>query len=608
MNEHIIEYCLEYLSSDSNPEFGILITGPWGCGKTYLIKNLITKLPEIGSSENEVLSISLYGTSTVKEIDQKIFNELHPILSSKTMRMAGLLLKSAIKIGTSVDLNSDGQGDLNFAINSIDISKSDTDNKINKKVIIIDDLERCSIEPSLVLGYFSELVLSFGLKAIFVGNVEQIDNKESFDMVKEKMIGAEFTSVPDTKEAILHFIQELSLIDHTTDLFKYSYEIMQNLKCSILRILRQCFYNFKFLLNKFPDTISNDYLSNVFKIFMALFVQKMDGSIKPENIDKTIQAYLEYEVSFNSYSEGNKEKQYSLMFFNKFIPLSTVWRHIIFDGIFTHDLILEAYRFDEKSLNDAQEVNSNSLAFIMHNWRDLKKNSFESAYKKLRIDFSAAKYLNPAEIIHYTYMNLIFINGSLIKKQKDVLISEVISFIKKHSNEIEIIEDIGLTTFIYSGYGIPDENADLEKIKSELLHNNDNLLKHDVKHSFINELNEIDKNHKELGRNLTRSEKYRTYPVLSFVNHKQFVDKVLALSAEDQQFFIYCVEARYGIEKEKHNIGQEFQSEKTNIENMITYVSKRKKASLYNPYSLKLKYLQERLEYINSCFVAKETA
>ena len=40
MNEHIENYCIDYIESEFNPQFAILIKGEWGCGKTYFINKL----------------------------------------------------------------------------------------------------------------------------------------------------------------------------------------------------------------------------------------------------------------------------------------------------------------------------------------------------------------------------------------------------------------------------------------------------------------------------------------------------------------------------------------------------------------------------------------
>ena len=40
MNEHIKKYIEYYIELD-DPQYAVLLTGNWGCGKTYFIKKLI---------------------------------------------------------------------------------------------------------------------------------------------------------------------------------------------------------------------------------------------------------------------------------------------------------------------------------------------------------------------------------------------------------------------------------------------------------------------------------------------------------------------------------------------------------------------------------------
>ncbi|WEO85030.1 P-loop NTPase fold protein [Pasteurella multocida] len=42
MNEHIEEYLDIYLTKE-NIEYATVLTGEWGCGKTYFIRNYIKK-------------------------------------------------------------------------------------------------------------------------------------------------------------------------------------------------------------------------------------------------------------------------------------------------------------------------------------------------------------------------------------------------------------------------------------------------------------------------------------------------------------------------------------------------------------------------------------
>lgn len=78
MSKHIREAIWDYLKSDTS-EYALLLNGKWGSGKTYFWKNVIEK--HLGSElegENQIVYISLYGISSVREIETKILSEFLP--------------------------------------------------------------------------------------------------------------------------------------------------------------------------------------------------------------------------------------------------------------------------------------------------------------------------------------------------------------------------------------------------------------------------------------------------------------------------------------------------------------------------------------------------
>lgn len=102
-NEHIEQYLRWYLSESCNsPFFAVLINGSWGSGKTYFIKEFMQEynghaLRIGGKTEDNFIYISLYGLSSTSEIDDLIFQRIHPILSSKSAAITGKVLKGLLK-------------------------------------------------------------------------------------------------------------------------------------------------------------------------------------------------------------------------------------------------------------------------------------------------------------------------------------------------------------------------------------------------------------------------------------------------------------------------------------------------------------------------------
>ena len=147
-NKHITEYLHYYLGLKNEPEYAILLRGKWGSGKSWYINDFISK------SNTEFIYVSLNGVTSFKEIEDSFFQQLHPVLASKGMKIAGKFLKGLLKTTIKVDLDNDNQSDATIT-SSIpnDIELPSYFKNIQDRVLIFDDLERCSIEIENILGY-----------------------------------------------------------------------------------------------------------------------------------------------------------------------------------------------------------------------------------------------------------------------------------------------------------------------------------------------------------------------------------------------------------------------------------------------------------------------
>jgi len=180
-NAHVTEYLDYYLSLNGSPGFAILLRGEWGSGKTWFIKDYL-----ISRQTLKHLYVSLNGVSSFKEIEDIFFQQLHPLLASKGMKIAGKVLKGIIKTTINVDFNNDGKSDGNFSSAIPDINLPEYFKNIDENIIIFDDLERCAIEPPKILGYINQFVESNGLKVVILANEKEIINKDDKNATKEQ--------------------------------------------------------------------------------------------------------------------------------------------------------------------------------------------------------------------------------------------------------------------------------------------------------------------------------------------------------------------------------------------------------------------------------------
>lgn len=146
----------------------ILIDGPWGCGKTYQVKEFLEQYKKNNLYQNKLLSankaspiyyISLFGKKSVDEINTALFNIVRPKWAKfkKALNYVSLIPQIILPFKTPININGLIDG-LAYAI-------KDTEENISLKenqIIIFDDLERLdeSVSYTSLMGYFDSLFLA----------------------------------------------------------------------------------------------------------------------------------------------------------------------------------------------------------------------------------------------------------------------------------------------------------------------------------------------------------------------------------------------------------------------------------------------------------------
>lgn len=76
-NKAAEQYLKHYCEDERQFHYAVMLSGPWGAGKTYFIKKFL--------AEHQIkhLYVSLYGMTSTGEIETDFWRQLHPVLSSK---------------------------------------------------------------------------------------------------------------------------------------------------------------------------------------------------------------------------------------------------------------------------------------------------------------------------------------------------------------------------------------------------------------------------------------------------------------------------------------------------------------------------------------------
>jgi hypothetical protein len=386
------------------PEYAILLTGKWGCGKTYFIDEFI-KNHNKPSSDNKIkfIKISLFGLKYINAIDEQIFQNLHPVLASKYAKLTGNILKSALKLGISIDLDGDGknEGSLSTSFdrfNPLELLKGKSEK--NKEIVFIfDDLERTEINTKEVLGYINYLVEQASFKVIIVANEDKLTKKDSGTYLefKEKVIGKTFEVRHDFSEVLTQFLE-----DHPINLGEFDQTIVENVYALAgyknLRHIKQSIIDFTYLTKNISNKYTNDknFLSDLTFTFFALNIEVKTGSLDEKD-------FSTYNWIFEVHLNDDKSKESATYKILKKYKLDS-------DLLFSpSDWINILY----KSHIETEELNEriSNLTFFMEkgekpswvklwSFSDLKEAEFDDLLKDVTYKFKNCAYDSPELFMH----------------------------------------------------------------------------------------------------------------------------------------------------------------------------------------------------------------
>lgn len=613
MNEHIKEYCKKFIESQENPHYAVFLNGKWGTGKTYFINKLLEEYTdETNVKGKDIIKISLFGVKSTDEIDMKIYQAIHPILSSKAVKLFGAVLKSAIKLGTTIDLNGDKKDDVTLSSDGLfELKSGDKVNSISKKLIIVDDFERAILTPNQIFGYFSEIITESDTRIIFIGNEESIfdkdeEKKKEYLRIKEKTIGVEFELEPDKKNAIDFFLSELSLQEKEYFSAKIL-EISELLNCDNLRTIWQALYNLNIFVSLIEDILEDNDKEYIFEIFLILYVQKnLEEIHKDDDINSILTGYYKYHKAYKKYTEWLNEQQnqkkdsYFFPSYLTHIPFLDAWNKLIFEGYYNKEWLTKKYE-DELSIRKQQNESKEmpSLFKLINNWRSFSNIEFEPLVKKVFLEFKEGKYVHPGEILLFANYMIIFSKWELIPNTVDSIIAIVNNLLKNKEDSIVPLSDWGTIEIGYGGYAYSTEIAEFSRLRKQLKEfNNKNLNKH-AKKDFIAEISNISNNIDEFIKNIIHvngSYKYYKQPILSFIDIDIFYEQLQKLDFSIREKIIAALSERYGKTYENEPFTKEYMPDYENLKKLRDKFKADEKPITYNPQMLFEKNIIKELD------------
>lgn len=308
-NKELTTYLNEYLKMEK-PQFAVMISGKWGCGKTYYIENQIIewdKKKEKASGDSVVLKpiyVSVNGLNNVGSVVRKIKAVLHPILYSKGAKVAKKVVLAAMNIAvkSKVDFEGDGTGeDLNSLLDAegiLDIFMSDSNSVKGNRILVLDDIERSKIPLDELFGFVNGIVEHSNSKVVLICDEEkliEVAKKENLSVeykdFKEKLVGQTFSLEVDYAGITNVFI-DTSGNKMLQDNRRIITELFIASKCENLRLIRHCLIDIKRFFNQLPKSIekNSNYKNFVTNVVAYLTI----ASLEDRYGNKAIEYYQSY--------------------------------------------------------------------------------------------------------------------------------------------------------------------------------------------------------------------------------------------------------------------------------------------------------------------------
>jgi hypothetical protein len=172
----------------------IALSGKWGTGKSFMWNEV--KKSSADKKVNGALYVSLFGLSGVDQVKMKLIQSAMPALDAKPALWKSVkqTVNSSIKVLEGFHKGFAALNDLGLVL---------APGMLRQKLIVLDDIERKHEKLNIdeVLGFIDEFTQQHESRFVLILNSDQLDNKETWNKLREKVIDQELRLNTSESEA-----------------------------------------------------------------------------------------------------------------------------------------------------------------------------------------------------------------------------------------------------------------------------------------------------------------------------------------------------------------------------------------------------------------------
>ncbi len=538
-NSHVREYLSYYVALPHPPNYAVMVKGPWGIGKTYLISEFLER--DVKQRERYVY-VSLYGMTTTDELDAAVLQAIAPGPAAGAAKAGVRIGKTLLRsVGTDDDPNLKDAG------------------KLKADLFIFDDLERCGAPINKIMGYINQFVEHDGCKVIIIANEKEIVDGE-YARRREKLIGKTLEVRSSLDDALPHFLARVDHPETKTLLGRSAAAIAAIYRQSALenlRILQQTIWDFE----RFFRALSGRHRRNadaaaaLVELLFALSFEVKAGRLEPDDLVARLNGPPAKPADGEAAGPPSRlavaRQRYPEIDLNHSILSDELLIDILFRGVVDEIAIRSCIDRSRYFVSAAEEP---SWRTVWH-WFERTDDEFGDAFAAMERQFAAREFSIPGEILHVFGLRLFLSRIGLLARPAQDIVADGKQYVDDlyAAKRLKPLPNLSSSDVRMNGHGglgiFENEAAEYQAMFAYLQEKRRRATEDGYPQSGLKLLDEMASDPKLYFRRLCLTEGddnwFGKVPILSYIEPGRFVAVLLKQHPAHQRVIMSAFHARY---------------------------------------------------------------
>ncbi|WP_114287738.1 hypothetical protein [Candidatus Halocynthiibacter alkanivorans] len=416
---HLEDYLKHYVSLKA-PGYAVLVTGAWGTGKTFQVRECIP--------EESRVYVSLYGVQSVDKIHAEVFAAAHPTKAKTRGFFEKFRGQDVGAVGFTVPLG--------FVP---DIANALLRNELKpEKILIFDDLERSGLDLKEVLGAINSYVEHKDFRVVVVAHDDEKLLGKDFRTLKEKTFGQTVLVEPQIERAFGRFLSEIKVEKARDFVAAHKAQIedvFRQSKVKSLRILKHAVEDLVRLYSALnvKHQKNAEAMIELVQTFTALGVEVRSGQLVEKDLRNRRGVRIGHMMRDRRKAKDQPETPPLVVADEKY-PSIELETGMLNDGVLVATLIEGRYPIEE-----IQASINNSPHFLVPEevppWKvvihfdDLDDETVEVAREKMEQQFEKREVTDSGEMLHIFCLRMMMAENGIIDRTADEVVRESKSYL-----------------------------------------------------------------------------------------------------------------------------------------------------------------------------------